>query len=41
MTAAGDYAKLKPSDLHLPYMGTSDDRTLYVQNIPEAWDKVC
>ncbi|KAM3717841.1 Embryonic developmental protein [Dirofilaria immitis] len=39
MTTSTEYAKLKPSDLHLPYMGTSEDRTLYVQNIPETWDK--
>ncbi|CAG9536891.1 unnamed protein product [Cercopithifilaria johnstoni] len=39
MTAAGNYTKLKSADLHLPYMGTSEERTLYVQNVPETWDK--
>ncbi|EJD74373.1 hypothetical protein LOAG_18307 [Loa loa] len=39
MTTAGDYGKLKPSDLCLPYIGTPEDRTLYVQNVPETWDK--
>uniref|UniRef100_A0A158Q6X3 RRM domain-containing protein n=1 Tax=Elaeophora elaphi TaxID=1147741 RepID=A0A158Q6X3_9BILA len=39
MTAEGDFTKLKPTDLHLPHMGTSEERTLYVQNVPETWDK--
>ncbi|VDM14706.1 unnamed protein product, partial [Wuchereria bancrofti] len=39
ITGTSDYGKLKQSDLHLPYMGKSEDRTLYVQNIPETWDK--
>ncbi|VBB31362.1 unnamed protein product [Acanthocheilonema viteae] len=39
MTAAGSCTKLKQSDLHLPYMGTSEERTLYVQNVPDTWDK--
>ncbi|VDK68203.1 unnamed protein product [Onchocerca ochengi] len=38
-TTAADCGKLKQSDLHLPQMGTSEDRTLYVQNIPGTWDK--
>lgn len=41
MTATGNCTKLKPTDLHLPYMGASEERTLYVQNVPETWDKVC
>ncbi|KAK6107950.1 Tudor domain family protein [Brugia pahangi] len=39
IAATSDYGKLKQSDLHLPYMGKSEDRTLYVQNVPETWDK--
>uniref|UniRef100_A0A8R1XXT2 RRM domain-containing protein n=1 Tax=Onchocerca volvulus TaxID=6282 RepID=A0A8R1XXT2_ONCVO len=38
-TTAADCGKLKQSDLHLPQVGTSEDRTLYVQNIPGTWDK--
>lgn len=40
MAAAGDCTKLSPADLHLPYMGSSEERTLYVQNVPDTWDKV-
>uniref|UniRef100_A0A915Q3M2 Tudor domain-containing protein n=1 Tax=Setaria digitata TaxID=48799 RepID=A0A915Q3M2_9BILA len=40
LTMAGDRVKLKSSDFSLPYMGSLDDRTLYVQNIPETWDKI-